>query len=235
MTGSSKATDVKEPLFAVVLPAFNESRRIGAVVSSVRQYARHVIVVDDGSSDATAAEAEAAGAQVLKHGINRGKGAALETGMAHVAGLGFQCVITMDADGQHSPDDIPTFWNAFTNTSAPAILGDRMGARRSDMPRVRWWTNRLMSCILSLRMRQWVPDTQCGYRLYRVDILPLLRAGSGGFAAESEVLINIAAKGLKIASVPIQVIYRDEVSKIRPVRDTFRFIAMLWRNLLPKR
>lgn len=224
----------QRPTFAVVLPAFNEAGRIGNVVQEVLRYSAHVVVVDDGSVDSTAAEAQAAGAIVVKHERNRGKGAALETGMDHVAGMGLECVITMDSDGQHAPRDIPAFLSEYVSVGASVVMGNRMGDKTGKMPRARYRTNRFMSWLLSCRMGQRVPDTQCGYRLYRVDVLPQLRTRSSGFAAESEVLLNVSSMGMKIASVPIQVIYGDEVSKIRPVRDTFRFIAMLFRSVLRK-
>jgi glycosyltransferase involved in cell wall biosynthesis len=222
------------PSFAVVLPAFNEAGRIGAVVKAVRGYSLHVVVVDDGSGDATAAEAEAAGAIVVRHGKNRGKGVALQSGMDHVAGMGLACVITMDSDGQHAPEDIPAFLDGYLSSGAPVVMGNRMAGDTSVMPRDRYLTNRFMSWLLSCRMGQRVPDTQCGYRLYRLDMLPYLRTRSGGFAAESEVLIRISRGGFKIASVPIRVIYGTEVSKIRPVRDTFRFIGMLFGSSVRK-
>jgi glycosyltransferase involved in cell wall biosynthesis len=210
-----------------IIPAFREAGRIGAVVSRVIPFLPDVVVVDDGSGDATSEEARGAGAVVLKHEVNRGKGAALATGLAYAKSKGFAWVITLDADGQHDPADIPTFVEAYVRTGIPVLVGNRMG-EAAAMPRVRRWTNTFMSYLLSREMGQYVPDTQCGYRFYRIDVLPFLATQSTRFAAESESLLHVAARGLDIGAVPISVIYIDgRESHIRPFRDTIRFFSML--------
>lgn len=214
--------------YCVIVPAFQEQERIAETISGILAFCGNVIVVDDGSGDQTAARAEAAGATVLRHDTNKGKGAALQTGLQYAGQKHFEYVITMDADGQHDPADLPAFMEACGRDRPAVLVGNRMD-NPGDMPLVRRLTNRFMSWLLSRRMGQRVPDTQNGYRLYRHDVLPLVTAQAHGFAAESEVLLNIAAQGIRIGSVPIRVIYRQEQSKIRPVRDTFRFFAMLRR------
>ena len=97
------------------------------------------------------------------------------------------------------------------------------------MPTVRKWTNHYMSWLLSRAMNQYVPDTQCGFRLYRCDVLPFIEAQATRFAAESEILLHIASRGIRMDSVPITVIYNEGKSKINPIRDTFRFFLMLSR------
>ncbi len=216
----------EEMRFAVVVPAYREGGRIGTVVKAIRVHAPMVVVVDDGSPDGTAMEAEAAGAHVIRHPRNQGKGAALETGFAFAARQGFEFVITLDADGQHDPAHIPQFVALHREQGVPVIVGSRMADPRT-MPWLRRCTNRVMSGLLSGIMGQRVADTQSGYRLYRTDVLPLVKAESGGFAAESETLLNLAAAGVRIGEVPIRVIYGDEKSKIRPVRDAVRFLRML--------
>lgn len=213
----------------VIVPGYNEAGRIGAVVSDLLAAGHTVVVVDDGSSDDTADEAEQAGATVLRHGTNKGKGEALQTGFAHARQAGFAYVVTMDADGQHAPGDVAQFIKAHVNTGIPVLVGNRMDDPRA-MPLVRRWTNQFMSWLLSRRMGQSVADTQNGFRLYRCDVLDRTRASSSGFAAESEVLLNLAEAGVRIGSVPVRVIYGDEKSKIRPVRDTIRFFTMLRRH-----
>jgi glycosyltransferase involved in cell wall biosynthesis len=219
----------KRPLtWCVVLPAFREAARIAPVVAAACAQGATVLVVDDGSPDETAAVAEAAGAVVLRHPVNRGKGAALETGFAEASRRGCDVVITMDADGQHDPAELRNFIEAYQRTGIPVLIGSRM-AEMDTMPWVRRATNRFMSWLLSRMMGQYVPDTQCGYRLYRSDVLPLVVAGAQGFAAESEVLLRLAARGVRMDSVRIRTIYGTEISKIHPVRDTLRFIGMLRR------
>lgn len=212
----------------VVIPALNEEQRIAAVVHGVKGIISQVIVVDDGSRDGTARVAEAAGATVLKHDLNRGKGAALETGFRYARESGFGFVITMDGDGQHDPADLTRFAEAHVRTGIPVLVGNRM-ADAGHMPLVRRLTNRFMSWLLSREMRQSVPDTQCGYRLFRCDVLPCKSAESTRFAAESEILLQLADQGVVIGSVPVATIYRDEKSKINPFKDTLRFFGMLHR------
>jgi glycosyltransferase involved in cell wall biosynthesis len=218
----------------VVIPAYREQRMIGDVVQRVRKYVPTVVIVDDGSSDRTAEEAAAAGAVVIRHARNLGKGVALNTGFEHARRNGFDCLITMDADGQHDPADIPRFIEAYERTGIPVLIGNRMGML-SNMPLVRKLTNRYMSWLLSRAMRQYVPDTQCGFRLYRCDVLPFIETQSARFAAESEILLHIAARGIRMDSVPITVIYNEGKSKINPLRDTFRFFLMLSRHYKSRR
>ena len=210
------------------MPAYREARRIGETVAGIRRYCANVIVVDDGSDDDTAQAAREAGADVLVHEVNRGKGAALETGFGRAREQGYGFVITMDGDGQHDPADIPAFLEAFDRDGTPVLVGNRMSDPRA-MPLVRRLTNRFMSRLLSRKMGQRVPDTQSGFRLYSAKVLPFLETGSTRFAAESEVLLGLADAGFRIGAVPMRIIYRDEKSKIRPVRDTIRFFGMLRR------
>lgn len=212
----------------VVVPGYQEEGRIGKVVRDIRAYASDVVVVDDGSRDRTGEEARAGGAIVLRHETNKGKGAALATGLSFAAAHGYECVITMDADGQHAASDIPAFVETYRRTGTPVLVGNRMG-HADGMPLVRRWTNRFMSWLLSRHIGQRVPDTQNGFRLYRCDVLPPPRAGSEGFAAESEILLQLGLAGVTIGAVPTKTIYGDEKSKISPVADTLRFFRMLRR------
>jgi glycosyltransferase involved in cell wall biosynthesis len=224
MTASERALQK----LCVVIPAYQERARIGTVVEDARKYMEDVIVVDDGSTDGTAAEAEHAGGLVLRHERNRGKGASLNTGFEYARARGFDAVIAMDADGQHDAAEIPRFVEAYVRTGIPVLLGNRMGDTGA-MPLVRKLTNRFMSWLLSREMKQYIPDTQCGYRLYRCDVIPFVSAESQRFAAESEILLHIADRGIRMDSIPIAAIYRAERSKINPFKDTIRFFAMLRR------
>jgi glycosyltransferase involved in cell wall biosynthesis len=212
----------------VVVPAYAEAGRVGAVVREAMRYLPAVIVVDDGSPDDTAREAGMAGATVIRHVTNQGKGAALITGFQAARAAGFDYVVTMDGDGQHAAEDLPAFVRAYAEGMAPVLTGNRMGDTRA-MPLVRRLTNRFMSWLLSRRIGQWIPDTQCGYRLYDLAALSDLVTASGGYAAESELLMALSARGVAIGSIPVRTIYGTEHSKIRPVRDSIRFFRMLRR------
>jgi glycosyltransferase involved in cell wall biosynthesis len=168
---------------------------------------------------------------VIRHTVNQGKGAALNTGFRAAREQGWDAVLTMDADGQHAPEDIPAFLAALAGGGADAWVGNRMGGANA-MPLVRRLTNRFMSWLLSREMGQWVPDTQCGFRLFTARAIPAAPTDSQRFAAESEVLLDLAGRGVRFGAVPIRVIYGDERSKIRPLRDTIRFFGMLrrWRR-----
>jgi len=215
--------------FCVIVPAYREEGRIGQVVREIHSYCSHVIVVDDGSTDGTAKEAEAAGAIVLKHPVNMGKGTAMNTGFKYAQDNGYEFLITMDGDGQHDPAEIPKFVEAYLNTGTPVLIGNRMDDPHA-MPLVRRLTNRFMSRLLSRKMGQRVPDTQSGYRLYKCEVLSSISVESARFAAESEILLSLAERGVAIGAVGIKVIYRDEKSKIHPITDTIRFYAMLRRH-----
>jgi glycosyltransferase involved in cell wall biosynthesis len=182
-------------------------------------------VVDDCSVDGGGARASAAGAHVITHSANRGKGRALVSGFRYALEQRYDAVVTMDGDGQHDPGDLSRLLAA--GDSADLVVGTRMG-NASGMPFVRWVTNRVMSAILSRFCRVRIPDSQCGYRLIRCDLLRRLRFASSGYDSESEILIRAARVGARIASVPIRVIYGDQRSYIRPLRDTVRFLRLLW-------
>lgn len=228
-----ESMNTKTPRFCIVVPAYQEGKRIGGVVAQIRRYSPEVLVVDDGSADDTEKAAREAGAEVIRHPQNRGKGAALNTAFTAAMERGYDFVITMDADGQHAPEDIPGLIEAFLAGAGDVIVGNRMD-RTENMPRVRRMTNSFMSWLLSREMKQWVPDTQCGYRLIGAKALPYARTESQRFAAESEVLLDLADRGMKFGAAPIKVIYGDEKSKIRPFRDAMRFFGMLLRHRLKR-
>jgi glycosyltransferase involved in cell wall biosynthesis len=212
--------------YCAIVPAFRESARVAGTVAAILRQGIQAIVVDDGSDDDTAGAAAAAGAIVVRHPGNRGKGAALLTGFREARARGFEVAVTIDADGQHDPAEIPKFIEAYERTGIPVLIGNRLW-NPAGMPWIRRTTNRFMSWLLSREMGLYVPDTQCGYRLFRCDLIPHVETRAERFAAESEVLLHIAARGIAIDSVRIRTIYGDERSKINPVTDTVRFYRML--------
>lgn len=219
---------------AVVIPASNEEASIGEVVRRARAGGRDVIVVDDGSADRTAAQASAAGALVLRLRCNRGKGTALRQGIALALQRGADAVLTMDADGQHDPAEIPRFLEALHRMQADLVVGNRL-SRRGQMPLIRWWTNRVMSSFLSRLSRQPIPDSQCGYRLIARRVLETCPLSTGRFEIETELVLEAARRGFRMVSIPIASIYRQQRSQIHPVRDTLRFIRFIWQHLRNRR
>ncbi|MBN2564905.1 MAG: glycosyltransferase family 2 protein, partial [Candidatus Eisenbacteria bacterium] len=150
----------------VAIPCKNLENEIGKVVRAVMSLGLglDVLAVDDGSTDGTSSVAEAAGAHVIRHEVNLGKGAALATGFRYAVEKGYDAVITMDGDGQHDPTAVPTFLSAVGATDADIIVGTRMHAV-GDMPGLRVWTNRTTSRVVSFLAGQRIPDSQSGYRL----------------------------------------------------------------------
>jgi glycosyltransferase involved in cell wall biosynthesis len=190
-----------------------------------------VVVVDDGSSDDTAARASAAGAEVLRHEQNRGKGQAIRTGLGHVLARPFSHVLLMDGDLQHRPDDVARLLDAARATGADLIVGERI-FDKSRMPRSRYYTNTIGSRALSSFIGSPIKDSQSGFRLIRCDALRGLKLTSTGYEIETEMLIKLSRRGIRMASVPVTLSYGAK-SKLRPVRDTTRtcFLAVYYRFL----
>jgi glycosyltransferase involved in cell wall biosynthesis len=215
---------------AALIPAYREERYIGDVVRRTASAVGFVLVVDDGSGDATGGIACEAGAEVLLHERNLGKGAAIKSGLRHLARRGCEFVMILDGDGQHLPEEIEAFLTAAKQDDTVRLwLGNRMSETQT-MPLTRRLTNRFMSWLLSRVCGQQIPDSQCGFRLVHRSLIPLLDCESSAFDYESEMLIRVSRAGERIGSVPISTVYRDEISSIRPAKDAVRFFRMIWRH-----
>lgn len=214
---------------AAVIPAYHEEVHVRSVAERAGAQLDHILVIDDGSKDATAARAREGGAEVIVHPENRGKGEAIKTGLRHwLAQPEIEFIVLLDADGQHLPDEIGRFLNAAAAAEAGLFVGTRMNDVR-HMPFVRRTVNRYMSHRISRLCGQEVPDTQCGYRMVHRALAQHLLAGTSRFEYETEMLIIASREGFRIAAVPISTIYSDEVSSIHPVRDTIRFYKLMRR------
>lgn len=218
-----------EPKVAVVIPCYNESAHIGELVRKVRERIGDVLVVDDGSKDETSARARAAGAKVLREPVNRGKGAALRSGLGQVAATGCDYAIVMDGDGQHDPADLPKFLDAARSNDTDLVVGNRMGDT-AQMPWLRRAVNRWMSRRISHRLGCDLPDTQCGFRLIRLAALRTLSLRAERFEVESEMLVSFVKAGFRVRFVPVQTIYKKGQSKIHPVRDAVRWFRWWLRG-----
>ena len=214
---------------AAVIPAYQDEKHIGDIVRRTRERLDCVLVVDDGSSDQTAQRAREAGAEVIIHNQNRGKGEAIKTGLGHWLGREVTWVSLLDSDGQHLPEEIDRFLAAAACATQPTFLiGNRMNDL-TGMPFIRRVVNRYMSSQISRLCGQGIPDTQCGFRMVDRQLVPELLSGGNRFEYETEVLIIASRRGYKIESVPITTVYSDQVSKIHPMRDALRFLKLMWR------
>jgi glycosyltransferase involved in cell wall biosynthesis len=226
-------TDTPTPIadLAAVIPAYNAERHLAGVIDRVaRHVARErIIVVDDGSADHTREVAAAAGATVVAHAGNRGKGAAIRTGIARARETGAAFAILLDADGQHNPDEIPAFVARQRETGADMVVGNRLAAS-ANMPWLRKATNHVTSAVVSLLAMRRVPDSQNGYRLVRLEHFRKFPLTTSRYEVESEMIIRAGRAGGRIASVPVQTIYGDERSFINPFVDTGRFLRMVAKS-----
>lgn len=214
----------------VIIPALNAAPFLAALLDEIRD--RHpdasILVVDDGSTDATADTARAHGAEVAVHAANRGKGAALMTGFRRAQTADWDWAFTMDADGQHLPAEMQSFLDAAARDNLDVVVGDRMEAT-GEMPWIRKATNVVTSRVVSGLAGCRIPDSQNGYRLFRVAILDGLEVASANYDFESEVLVKLARRGARIGSVPTATVYGEETSAIHPMRDTVRFFRLVRR------
>jgi glycosyltransferase involved in cell wall biosynthesis len=211
-----------------LIPAYNESLRVAAVVEGALAYLP-VLVVDDGSHDDTADRARAAGATVLTQTPNQGKGAALQAGFRWALAKDYEAVVTLDADGQHNPAEIPKFLQAYQTRQADLVIGQR---NFSHMPPVRRLANWLGGLTFSWALGQPISDNQSGYRLLsrRLMAAMLDHNAEQGFEYEVEMITICVRRGFILAWVPIQTIYAGETSHINPIRHTQKFLRLLWRT-----
>ena len=214
----------------VIIPAYNEAKNVGSVVSGARQFIEDVVVVDDGSTDDTPARARQAGAILLEHKANQGKGVALKTGFDFALEKGYDAVITLDADGQHDPAEIPQFLQAAEE--ADVVVGTR-AANLTGMPLIRRFTNKMSSWILSGLAGQRLTDTQSGYRLIKTRVLKKAKTKTTGFEAESEILLEAIGRGFRVVEIPIRTIYGGAKSHYK-WWHTFMFFGLTGKYLLKR-
>jgi len=214
---------------AIIIPAYNEEENIKNLLDGLKGFSRDdIIVIDDGSTDKTAEIVTSYGVVLLRHKENKGKGMAHRTGFEYAIRNGFNGVITMDADGQHSPEEIKNFFES--KNGADILIGTRKMSLK-NMPVVRYLTNKITSLTVSLLSSQRVLDSQSGFRYISREVLKKVPLRTGKFQTESEILIKAGRMGFKIGSVPISTIYKEERSYINPIIDTGRFIGLVARSL----
>jgi glycosyltransferase involved in cell wall biosynthesis len=214
---------------AAVIPCFNEDSAIAALVSELHQYLNLIVVVDDGSTDQTVLKAKNAGAIVLRHERNQGKGASLQTGLSHLYNSGFEWAVTLDGDGQHAPVDLPALLQCAEQTSASLVIGNRMPHAKA-MPWLRRRVNHWMSRRLSQHAGRHLPDTQSGFRLIHLPSWASLHLTAQHFEVESEMLMAFLAAQYPVEFVPIRVIASARKSRIDPLIDSLRWWKW-WRSM----
>jgi len=219
----------------IIIPAFNEEKSLGKLLKKVSSVSslKDVLVVDDGSQDNTAIIAKKAGSRVLSQKTNQGKGLALRAGFDFALKSGYDAVVTMDADGQHDPREIPKFLKSFKKSGADLIIGTREH-NLSEMPFPRFMANKTTSFVTSLLAGVRVHDSQSGYRFIKKNLIKKINLKTGRFQMETEIIVKAAMAGFSIKEVPIKTIYFKKFkSYINPLVDTVRFtkltLRMLWR------
>lgn len=212
----------------VVIPAYNVEKTISPLIREIEDFGfkkENIIVVDDGSTDSTVERVQRSGATMVRHDRNKGKGAALKTGFSVARTRNLKGVVTLDADGQHRVTEIADFLEK--KADYDMVIGYRHSRKR--MPFIRKLTNKTTSLVVSLLSRQYVPDTQCGFRFIDLRIFDKVVLRTDKYQTESEMVVRSIRYKFRIGSVPISTVYEDEESHIRPLIDTVRFIMMAVR------
>lgn len=207
---------------SLVIPAYNEADHLSHVLNTIPPVVTEVIIVDDGSTDETAAIARENGAVVVQHSHNQGKGAAMVSGIRKATG---DVVVFMDADLQHHPEDIERLLSPL-DEGADLVIGVRTLGSRKEMPPQRRLTNFLGNLVVYLRIREWITDTQSGFRAVKKEYLDKMAFKSQRYEIEIEMLIWAHQLGMRIEEVPIKVKYAQEKSHWK-VRNLFRVFKIL--------
>ncbi len=215
----------------VMIPAYNAAPSLGKIVAGCREQNDTVLVVDDGSVDGTGDVARAAGATIVRHDVNRGKGAALKTGFAWAIEHGFDGLVTLDADGQHLPSEIPKILAARADSGADLIIGGRSHLFDHMLPRRRM-ANRFSAWSIGKASGTGVTDSQSGFRFYSTKMLRAISLKSDGFDMESEVIVRAGRGGFRVITVPIDLGFVDGLctSHYKPLGDTIRIAWTVFKT-----
>lgn len=208
-TTNEARADESDPHIVAIIPAYNEERYIGSVVLKTREYADEVIVVDDGSADRTASIAGMAGARVVCHGVNQGKGIALNTGFCAARSLHPQAIVILDGDGQHLPEEVPCVLAPILAGEADIVVGSRYLKSPCSVPRHRVWGHRAVGLLTDLGSGVSVTDSQSGFRAFSPGAVEIISFSSSGFSVESEMQFLAHDHGLRVVEVPITADYTD--------------------------
>ncbi|RLF91581.1 glycosyltransferase family 2 protein [Thermococci archaeon] len=207
----------------VVIPAYNEGKRIGSVLSKIPDFVDEVIVVDDGSEDNTSEIARSFGVNVIRLERNSGKGAALREGIKRTSG---DIIVLMDADGQHNPKEIPKLLEPIVQGNADFVIGKRI-VKKGKRPLIRKLSNWITSTLISLKVGERIEDSQSGFRAVKKEFIPKIT--SDRYEVETEILIKAKKLGARIVEVPISTRYDVETGHFKLI-DIVRFLQTLIKS-----
>lgn len=191
----------------IVIPSYNEGKRIDNVLGDIKKVGLPVILVDDGSKDSTLEKAKKHKVIILKHKVNLGKGAALKTGCEAAFSMGADAIIMMDSDGQHKAEDIPKFLEKLQNGKFDIIFGSRN--MNLGVPLIRFLGNKFASILVVLLFRIYVSDLICGYRAITKSAYGRMNLKSSDYGIETEMVIKAAKLKLRYCEIPVEAIYYD--------------------------
>ena len=219
-----------EKKILVIIPAFNAAGYLPELLSRLKIFidADQILIIDDGSTDNSLEILKREGINYISFLQNKGKGAALLAGFDYALKNNYRSVLTLDADLQHPPEDIPRF--IAMDNGQRVIIGTRK-MTLAGMPFLRWLTNNLTSQIISIFSTQRIRDSQSGYRLIPVELIKKARLETINYDLESEILFKVGAMGYDIIEVPVATIYEGSHSYINPLIDTGRFIRQIWKRI----
>ena len=211
---------------AAIIPFFNEEDTINRIIQASLKYVNAVVAIDDGSTDDSVSNIILTeNITLLQNNMHRGKGFALRKGLNYAVENGFDELVTLDADLQHDPDEIPLLISKLGQYHI--VIGNRLNNVKS-MPLQRKLSNKITSNLLSFKTGQKILDSQSGFRAYRSEVIKNVKTDEDGFEAESEILIKASRLGYQIGFVDISTIYGAEISKMTPVKSTLGFIKLLF-------
>jgi len=216
---------LKKNKVCAVIPFYNESENLPEIITATLPFVDRVIAVNDGSTDNSSSKiCDSKNVTVISYSQNQGKGFALNKGFEESIKSDFDYTVTLDADFQHKPEYIPSLIEALNNSDI--VIGNRLNSL-NRMPIHRILSNKLTSLLLSVKTKQKIIDSQCGFRAYRTKILYSILPSFTGFEAESEILLNAARKNLRISFVYIPTIYNNEKSKMKSFQAIKGFIKVI--------